>query len=195
MPSDMFLRGKHDAEADALDDSFYQYYYDYRLAYDEVVRLRQRTRRRALLGKIGRMLMWIVPALLVLGGGIAGYDQWKHGGTMIASLGRRTATASPSRTSRPTLPPSTPVPTTPTADVPVLRASGFAVITGTDDAALRIHKAPGKDTAAPGRIGPGKQVHILEGPQKADGLDWWKVESPDATGWAAGQYLAPVPNK
>ncbi len=195
MPSDMYLRGKHDAEADALDESFYQYYYDYRLAYDEVVRVRKRTRRRAVIGKIGRAILWLVPIILVLGGGIAGYDQWKHGGSLLIGLAGRTPTPSPSRTPRPTLPPSTTVPTTTPTEVPALKANGFAVITGTDDAALRIHKAPGKDTAAPGRIGPGKQVHILEGPQKADGLDWWKIESADTTGWAAGQYLAPVPKK
>lgn len=195
MPSEMFERGRRDAAADALDESFYQYYYDYKRGYDEVLRNRVRSRRRALLGRIARTLLWVVPLLVLLAGGVVAYRQTRPGAEPLLSALRSTPTATATRTPRPTLPPPSPTPTDTVVPANVLRADSFAVVTGTGKLPLLAHVAPGTKTQITARLGPGKQVRVLEGPQQADGLDWWRVEmETGGGGWAAGSYLAPIPN-
>src|SRR6476646_3108774 len=106
MRSEMYERGRQDAEADALDENYYQYYYEYKLAYDEVVRNRRRSRRQRLLGRALRFLLIALPIILILGS--------------LAYAGRRyivparllgvANTPTPTRTPRPTLVPPTDVP-------------------------------------------------------------------------------------
>ncbi len=192
MPSEMYERGRSDAEADALDESFYQYYYDYRLAYDAVMRARRRTRRHILLGKLARSLVVIVPLLALIGGGAFWYQQRAIGQSPLAVFTPSTPTVTPTRTPRPTLaaPTATPAPTN--TAVPVLRADSFAVVTNTNDAPLLGHKAPGKKSPTVARFAAKERVQVLEGPQQADGLSWWRVKGKAGEGWSAGDFLAPV---
>ena len=187
MPSEMFERGRRDAEADALDENYYQYYYDYKLAYDEVIRNRRRSRRQRLLARAGRLLIWLVPLLLLTGG--VGYAGYRY------VVPERSATASPTTTPtlRPTLVPPTPRPDpTPTSEL-VLRADSFAVITGTQGAPLRARTAPGTDSDIVTRFPEGATVKVLEGPADASGMVWWRIEGAGQIGWASASFLQPVP--
>lgn len=189
MPSEMFQRGRHDAEADALDENYYHYYYDYKLAYDEVVRNRRRSRRQILLRRLGRTLLRLLPVLVLLGaGGLAAYIYLRP-----EADGSAAGLATPTRTPRPTLVPPTPRPLeTPTLEI-ALRTDSWAVITGTSGARLRVRKSPGtekNDVIA--TFEEGQTVHLLEGPQEANGYAWWRVERGDKSGWAAATFLQPI---
>ena len=187
-PSEMWQRGRQDAEADALDENYYHYYYDYRLAYDEVMRNRRRTRLQIILRRTGRQLLWILPILLLVGG--IAFVRYRPDLRLVAG---REPSPTATRTPRPTLPPPTPRPSvTPTAE-PVLRADGFAVISGTTGAPLRVRRGPGQDSAIVTRLAEGKTVKLLEGPQEANGMEWWRIEVEGTTGWAAAPYLKAVP--
>jgi len=188
MPSEMFERGRRDAEADALDENYYQYYYDYKLGYDEVLRHRRRTRRQLFLGRAGRVLLSrILPLALILGGlGFAAFRYLDEGGQLAAA-----PTPSPTRI-RPTLIPPTPRPqATPKPEL-ALRVEGFAVISGTDGAPLVARKGPGTGSAKVTNFAEGQTVKILEGPQDANGLQWWRIEGDGKSGWSAGKFLKPV---
>ncbi|HSH82200.1 MAG TPA: SH3 domain-containing protein [Herpetosiphonaceae bacterium] len=188
MPDEMFQRGRRDAEADALDENFYQYYYNYRLGYDEVMRNRRRSHRQLILGRAGRRFVQLLPVLLILAvAGVFGYRYlYPSGGSASASL---PATATP----RPTLVPPTPTP--PPTPIPelVLRADGFAVITGTTGVALLGRQAPGKDNPIVVRFPEGRVVKVLEGPQPANDMQWWRIELDGVSGWSAEPFLKPVP--
>jgi hypothetical protein len=189
MPSEMYQRGRRDAEADALDENYYQYYYDYKLAYDEVMRNRRRTRRQLFAARLGRNLVRILPLLLLLAAASYMVLLYVDPSGEAASAG----SATPMRTPRPTLPPPTPrPPATPTLEL-ALRADSFAVITGTQGAPLRARNGPGTDQGIVTRIPEGSTVKLLEGPQEANGMQWWRVEIDGAQGWAAAPYLKPAP--
>ena len=189
MPSEMFERGRRDAEADALDENYYQYYYEYKQGYDQVVRNRRRSRRQRVLRRVGRGSLWALPLILILGAlGLAGYRY-------LDPLDRRSAAASPTptRTPRPTLVPPTPRPLeTPTVAL-ALRTDSFAVITGTQGAPLRARAAPGTETNnVIARFREGQTVKLIDGPRDASGMTWWKIEGDGKSGWASATYLQPV---
>ena len=186
MPSEMFERGRRDAEADALDESYYHYYYDYKLAYDEVMRNRRRSRRQLLLRRIGSSVVRLLPLLVLLA--VGGFSAYRY--TRPPAESR--AVATPTRT-RPTLVPPTPRPLeTPTLEI-ALRADSWAVITGTNGARVRVRQAPGTDkNDVIATFVEGQAVHVLEGPQEASGYTWWRVESDGKSGWVAAIFLQPV---
>ncbi len=186
MPSEMFERGRRDAEADALDENYYQYYYDYKLAYDEVMRNHRRTRRQLMLGRGGRLLLRTLPILLLLVA--ASYASYRY----IVPAKTRAGIPTPTRTPRPTLVPPTPRPAeTPTLEL-ALRPGSFAMVTGTDGAALLARKGPGKDKPVVARFPEGTTVKLIEGPQSANDLQWWRIELEGKTGWSAAPFLKPV---
>lgn len=190
MPSEMFERGRRDAEADALDENYYHYYYDYKLAYDEVVRNRRRSRRQIGLRRFGRNLLRMLPLLVLLGAGsFAAYYYYLR----PAADGNAAAVATPTRTPRPTLVPPTPRPVeTPTLEI-ALRSDSWAMITGTNGARLRVRTSPGTDKDdVIATFEEGQTVHLLEGPQEANGYAWWRVEAGDKSGWAAATFLQPL---
>lgn len=188
MPSEMFERGKHDAEADALDENYYHYYYDYKLAYDEVVRNRRRSRRQIVLRRFGRNLLRLLPLFVVLG--IGGFFAYRF---LRPQVDQTAASPTPTSTPRPTLVPPTPRPLeTPTAEI-ALRTDSWAMITGTNGARLRVRKLPGTDKDdVIATFEEGQTVHLLEGPQEANGYAWWRIEGGDKSGWAAATFLQPV---
>jgi hypothetical protein len=69
-------------------------------------------------------------------------------------------------------------------------------INGTGGDGLRLRMEPGVN-AAPINLGKeGEEFLVVDGPQRADGFNWWKLKSAkDAgrTGWAAADFLAVVP--
>ncbi len=66
----------------------------------------------------------------------------------------------------------------------------------TQDGNLRVRAQPSANATIVVELAPGRRVHIIGGPQQADGHTWWQVGGwPDAngsTGWCAGEFLQPV---
>ncbi len=59
-----------------------------------------------------------------------------------------------------------------------------ATIHTTAGDSLRMRSGPGKNFSVLALLSDGTQVTVVEGPQTADGLTWWRVSTPDgATGW------------
>jgi len=58
---------------------------------------------------------------------------------------------------------------------------------------FRILVAPGRTNDAIVCLADGQKVTVLEGPQPADNLQWWKVKTNLGDGWAAEDYLTPEP--
>lgn len=187
--SEMWWRGHNDALAgDPPNESYYHYYYDYKLAYDQVRREQRRSRWQRSFATIGRILVIVTPIALVLG--YFGYGAWN---TSRPDPERtQQAIVVPTRTPRPTPRPTLPPPTN--TPEPALRPDSYAVITGTQGAALRARSGPGLKEATVTRYREGQTVHILEGPQVVDNLEWWRVEADGQGGWAAGTYLKPIEN-
>jgi len=69
-------------------------------------------------------------------------------------------------------------------------------INGTGGDGLRLRMEPGV-SAAPIYLGKeGEEFLVIDGPQRQDGFNWWKLKSEkDAgrNGWAAADFLAVVP--
>lgn len=66
--------------------------------------------------------------------------------------------------------------------------------TGGDCANYRV--APGRAGQVTDCLNAGARVPVIGGPQEADGLRWWKVQSPNAAlqpGWVAAQFLSATP--
>ena len=184
--SEMWWRGHNDALAgDPPNESYYHYYYDYKLAYDQVRRDQRRTQRKRFFAIFGRRLLIAIPILLILGG--VGYQAWttfQPDQVLVQQEQMPTPTLRP--TPRPTIPPPTPTPE------PALRPESFAVIAGTDGAPLNARSKPGLKEARVTRFSEGQRVRLLEGPQLADDLEWWRVEADGKAGWAAAKFLKPV---
>jgi len=187
--SDMWWRGHNDAIAgEPPDQSYYHYYYDYKLAYDKARREQRRTHRQRALAQFGRRLIFIGPAVLLVAG--LAFGAWYL--TRPEDNSQKVQAVAPTRTPRPTPRPTLALPT-PTLE-PILRADSFAVVTGTDGVPLRARSKPGTgDDAVPvTRFREGQSVRVLEGPATADGLEWWRIEADGESGWAAAPYLMPV---
>jgi hypothetical protein len=69
-------------------------------------------------------------------------------------------------------------------------------INGTEGDGLRLRMEAGV-SAAPIYLGKeGEEFLVIDGPQRVDGFNWWKLKSEKdggRTGWAAADYLAVVP--
>jgi hypothetical protein len=98
-------------------------------------------------------------------------------------------TATP--TPRPT---STPTPSVPTEiDVGV-----YVKVVNTDADGLRYRWGPGMDTITKKFIKDGAILKVLDGPEEADGLTWWRLEDIEEEdedlkiGWAADEWLEPT---
>lgn len=110
-------------------------------------------------------------------------------------------TVIPAPTSTPnTTPPATPDPLfagTPTLLPDVVGVGGYVQITGTDGDGLRLRASPGL-SGEPVFLGYDEEVfEVRDGPQDADGYTWWYVTAPydeTRTGWAASDFLAPIPS-
>jgi hypothetical protein len=111
-----------------------------------------------------------------------------------------TATVTPTATSEIT-PTATPVLTataTPEGDITSLTIGGQAQVT-TRYQYVNLREAPGLDAATIGQLPDGTVVTILDGPETADGFNWWNVDDGQGNeGWAADKVgeevlLVPIP--
>jgi tetratricopeptide (TPR) repeat protein/uncharacterized protein YgiM (DUF1202 family) len=66
-----------------------------------------------------------------------------------------------------------------------LLVGGDAVVTSTEGDTLRVRAGAGRSFEVIAQFEPGTLVTLLEGPQIADDLSWWKIRSEDGVeGWA-----------
>jgi len=77
--------------------------------------------------------------------------------------------------------------------VPEVRPGASAVVSGTGAQQLRVRSGPGLTYATLSTVADGTQLRVLDGPEAADGFEWWKVQTEDGQeGWVAGDWLSPV---
>jgi N-acetylmuramoyl-L-alanine amidase len=66
-----------------------------------------------------------------------------------------------------------------------------ALIVQTGDGSnLNLREEPTIDGALIDKLPDGSRVVVLDGPQSADGYDWYQLDTDLGTGWAAGEFLA-----
>lgn len=98
------------------------------------------------------------------------------------------------------LPTATPTPKpTPTPSVPTEIGVGIHVkVINTEVDGLRFRWGPGLDTVTKKFVEDGAILKVLDGPEEADGLTWWRLEDPSEEdedlkiGWAADEWLEPT---
>jgi len=155
-------------------------------------------------GRHGILTYWYIPvaalvAVAVAFGIIWTVGQFTDGGTPAASQGddggsnAGDTSATPGAGGQPGGTVSTPTPGAGTPATPgKLTIGGVAVVTGTGDC-LNVRVAPGRANDAVVCLADGQKVDVLDGPQSADSLQWWKVRTNLGDGWAAEDYLTPEP--
>jgi hypothetical protein len=111
-----------------------------------------------------------------------------------------TSTAAPlaTRTLVPTWTPTDTFEPSPTATMtatpmPVVKPGASVMVSGTGAQQLRLRSGPGVTYTTLGTVADGTRLRVLDGPEAADGYDWWKVQTEDGQeGWVAGEWLAPA---
>ncbi len=66
-------------------------------------------------------------------------------------------------------------------------------VTDTGSLGLRLRNGPGLSYETAGVFEEGTELQVIDGPQEADGIQWWKLKSESGEiGWAAGDFLTLV---
>lgn len=117
----------------------------------------------------------------------------------------RTAVPPATSTPRPTVPPptETPIPTSTFTPIPTptplsLAVGGRARVV-LPEGRLNVRADPGTAADLLGRLAPGTEVSIVDGPARRNDLVWWKVDDgAGLVGWAAegdgtARWLEPIP--
>jgi uncharacterized protein YraI len=87
-----------------------------------------------------------------------------------------------------------------TDDATPTTAAGMAVggrvrVVGTEGSGLSLREGPGPNYARVDVALEGEEFEVVEGPEVAGGIEWWRLRDPDGSRrdwWAAGNYLQPV---
>jgi 3D (Asp-Asp-Asp) domain-containing protein len=72
-----------------------------------------------------------------------------------------------------------------------IAAGRGAVVAHTESDMLLLRGGAGLSHPVQGRLPEGTRVHVLEGPQTADGHQWFRVTAGATGGWASARYLQP----
>ena len=76
-----------------------------------------------------------------------------------------------------------------------LAVGGTAYVTRAGGMALRLRSAAGLNSEIAGRLNPGTEMQLLEGPRQADNHAWWRIRTSDGReGWVAGEELRTQPD-
>ncbi len=98
----------------------------------------------------------------------------------------------PTRTPQPTpTMTSTPKPT-PSPTPGVMAIGAFVQVTSAGPQGLSFRKEPSLQGERIKDLPEGTVLRVVDGPQQADGIKWWKLQAKDNAndvGWAAGDYL------
>jgi uncharacterized protein YraI len=92
------------------------------------------------------------------------------------------------------LPTNTPLPTaTPTPELEVA-VGGRVQVVGTAGTDLRLRAGPGQDYVTFKLLEDGTVLEVIGGPEEGDGFLWWRLKDNTQTiGWAAEEWLEPIP--
>lgn len=70
-----------------------------------------------------------------------------------------------------------------------------AYVTRAGGMPLRLRTGAGLDSEITGRLQPGTEMKLLEGPRQADNHAWWRIRTSDGReGWVAGEELRTQPD-
>ena len=76
-----------------------------------------------------------------------------------------------------------------------LAVGGTAYVTRAGGMPLRLRTGAGLNNEIAGRLQPGTQMQLLEGPRQADNHAWWRIRTSDGhEGWVAGEELRTQPD-
>lgn len=142
---------------------------------------------------------WYIPAAIIVAGIIAigvilGVEKLTGGsgnnkaGTAPSSTTTATVTANASATSSVAASATTPAGAVGTPGG-TFTVGQKLTVTGTGQC-LNIRPGPSTSGDAIACVPDGTAVTVTGGPQDAEGYTWWKVQTDEGTGWAAGNYLA-----
>jgi len=116
---------------------------------------------------------------------------------LLTVLPAPTATATAASQATPTPPAATATPVAPPPPGEGTVAVGVYVqIRGTGGDGLRLRAQPGLEAPILGLAREEEVFRVAEGPQRADGYTWWRLEAPDGAprgGWAVANYLSVLP--
>jgi len=91
----------------------------------------------------------------------------------------------------PTVAPANETPSAPATEQPA--PDRWMKVSDTGALGLRSRSGPGLNYETTGVFDEGAELRVIDGPQEADGIVWWKLESESGvTGWAAGNFLKPI---
>jgi hypothetical protein len=162
-----------------------------------------------------RLLIGIVAVLVLLALILVGALLATQGPALMARLNpTKTPTPTPTLAATPTsafpptftptrVPPTqvpTPVPptATPRPAPSAIALDVLAKVTPPESIKLKVRESPSAGAAIRGELDKDAQVAIIEGPQQANGLTWWKVDDGKGlVGWSAEgvgneKYLVPI---
>jgi hypothetical protein len=81
--------------------------------------------------------------------------------------------------------------TTPPGPFTEIAPGATVIVQGTGNAGLNLRAQPTTKAAIVITVKEGNSLVVVEGPQEADGLVWWKLRTADGKeGWGAAKYLA-----
>jgi uncharacterized protein YgiM (DUF1202 family) len=76
-----------------------------------------------------------------------------------------------------------------------LAVGGTAYVTRAGGLPLRLRTGAGLNNEISGRLQPGTEMQLLEGPKQADNHAWWRIRTSDGReGWVAGEELRTQPD-
>jgi hypothetical protein len=76
-----------------------------------------------------------------------------------------------------------------------LAVGGTAYVTRAGGLPLRLRTGAGLDNEISGRLQPGTEMQLLEGPKQTDNHAWWRIRTTDGReGWVAGEELRTQPD-
>ncbi len=104
-------------------------------------------------------------------------------------------TVTPALPTLPPLPTSTPTPRpTPTPTLPTeITVGGYVKVVGAGADQLSYRSGPGLNYARLKLVKDGAILGVLDGPEEADGLTWWRLKDKEGDiGWAADEFLKPT---
>lgn len=106
-----------------------------------------------------------------------------------------TVTRSPLPTASPLLTATLTAPAPSPTVVPQVVPGLVVEVSGTGALGLRLRAGPGRSYVTTKVFYEGSRLEVLEGPEKADDIEWWRLEAADGiVGWAASDFLKPVDN-
>ena len=115
--------------------------------------------------------------------------------TIIILTAPPSPTTDPGALLRPTpIPTFTPIPTPDAAIAPPEITTGFyAMVANTDGLGVTVRGGPSTRNVALAIAEEGTILLIINGPEEADGFNWWQVLMDDGTeGWAVNDFLEPA---